>query len=495
MSSTVQRLSERQALYTVDAYGANYPVMGYDTDWVVSNAITSISAEDYFINNRYVMTVIPQSSSPVVLYCNAAGGVLEKDIGQDFVFTATLKFTHPSVRVEVELFTDLSHPESIVKTEVAGLWQTVRSNLVTTEEGFENLIARLTVTNHGSMPFYFTMPNLYNDSSFRNSGAVLAMKAAMPDFYWDYDSQSVNPHFPLFKFIDVCVGGINDAVQVYADWFEFELGELSHSTPRTQANTKSRLVNPDVFYFEYMNWIWQFIGEKIKTNIYCPDTNNPFIDDDDEYIRWQVGTSGLGRASGTRQSIRDAVQFVLSGTKFIAITPNLNNNAFRIGIKTLESETPGAFIGTPCLAVLSAAEHARPVGYEIVHETVEFVTLILDDIENGRLDNAQIVNAPPDVTTEPATSITTTTATINGTGTSNGASSTVTFTWGTDSNLVSGTTTVTALESPLASNASDAAVTAELTGLTPGTTYFFRATITNVSGTADGIIRDFTTTP
>lgn len=394
MSTTVQRFSEKQAFYAVDSYGANYPINGYNTGWDIENAQVSISLENYFINNRYVMTVTPLSSSPVVLQCNAKNGILEKDIGQDFVFTGTLKFTHPDTQVEVELFTELSQPESIIRTEVAGLWQTVRSNLVTVDEGFGNIISRLTITNHGSAPFYFTMPNLYNDSSFRNSGAVLAMKAAMPDFYWDYDSQSVNPHFPLFKFIDVCVGGINDAAQIYADWFEFELGELSYNTPRTQANTKSRLLNPDVFYFEYMNWIWQFIGEKIKTNVYDPDTNNPFVDDDEEYVRWQVRTSGLGRASGTRQSIREAVQFVLSGEKFVAITPNLDNNPFRIGIRTLESETPEAILASSSPIVLSAAESTRPVGYEIIHETVEFVTLILDDIENGRLDNAQIVDDP-----------------------------------------------------------------------------------------------------
>jgi hypothetical protein len=395
MSSTVQRFSEKQAFYVVDAFGSPYPVQGYETGWTVTNAITSISNENFFINNRYVMLVIPQSSSPVTIQCNAKDGVLEKDIGQEFVFTSTMKFVHPNVNVEIELFTDISRPDSIKKTEIAGLWQTLRSNLVTIEENFENLFAKLTVTNHGSEPFYLTMPNLYNDTSFRNSGAVLAIKARMPDFYWEFDSLSSNPHYPFFKFIDVCVGGINDALQMHADWYEHELGELPYDVSRSSPRTKSRLINPDVFYLEYLNWIWQFVGERIKTNIYCPNTNNPFIPNSEDYVRWQVKTSGLGRAAGTRQSIREAIEFVLSGNKFIAITPNFENNPFKIGIKTLESETPGGVTASACLAVLSAAELARPVGYEIVHETVDFVTLILDDIENGRLDNAQIVDPPP----------------------------------------------------------------------------------------------------
>lgn len=105
----------------------------------------------------------------------------------------------------------------------------------------------------------------------------------------------------------------------------------------------------------------------------------------------------------------------------------------------------------------------------------------------------QNVVTPPEVTTEPATSVTGTTATINGTGTSNGATSTVTFTWGTSSTLASGTTTVNATPSSLDANASGTAVSSALTGLTPGTTYYFRTSITNTNGSADGVIREFTT--
>lgn len=100
---------------------------------------------------------------------------------------------------------------------------------------------------------------------------------------------------------------------------------------------------------------------------------------------------------------------------------------------------------------------------------------------------------PPAATTDPATNIASQTATLNGTGTSNGASSTITFTWGTSSTLASGNTTTAAQQSPLAPGATSAPVTLNLTGLTGGTTYYFRVTITNSNGTANGIIRSFTT--
>lgn len=100
---------------------------------------------------------------------------------------------------------------------------------------------------------------------------------------------------------------------------------------------------------------------------------------------------------------------------------------------------------------------------------------------------------PPTTTTEPATSVTETTATINGKGTSNGASSTLSFTWGTSPTLASGNTTVTPGQSPLAPSAVNTPTFVNLTGLTGGTTYYFRITITNTNGTVNGSILQFTT--
>lgn len=100
---------------------------------------------------------------------------------------------------------------------------------------------------------------------------------------------------------------------------------------------------------------------------------------------------------------------------------------------------------------------------------------------------------PPTTTTVAATNVAETTATINGTGTSNGASSTLTFTWGTSSSLSSGNTTVTPSQSPLAPNASNTSASANLTGLTGGTTYYFRIAISNANGTVSGSILSFTT--
>ncbi len=98
--------------------------------------------------------------------------------------------------------------------------------------------------------------------------------------------------------------------------------------------------------------------------------------------------------------------------------------------------------------------------------------------------------AKPSVTTNAATTVTATGATLNGTVSSNGASTTVTFDYGLTTSYGS---TVTAVQSPLASGASRSAVSATLTGLTCGTLYHFRAKGVNNSGTTNGGDLTFTT--
>ena len=100
------------------------------------------------------------------------------------------------------------------------------------------------------------------------------------------------------------------------------------------------------------------------------------------------------------------------------------------------------------------------------------------------------VTSAPSVTTNAASSISATGATLNGTVSANGGPATVTFEYGTTTSYGS---TVTATQSPLAGSASGAAVSASITGLTCNTTYNFRAVGTNVVGTTNGGNLTFTT--
>jgi len=106
------------------------------------------------------------------------------------------------------------------------------------------------------------------------------------------------------------------------------------------------------------------------------------------------------------------------------------------------------------------------------------------------LTGGVIVVKPPTATTGAASSITGTSATLNGTVSSNGASTTVTFDFG----LTSGYgTPLTATPSSLAANAVNTAVSAAVTGLTCNTTYHFLVKGVSTNGTGTGSDGTFTT--
>ena len=103
--------------------------------------------------------------------------------------------------------------------------------------------------------------------------------------------------------------------------------------------------------------------------------------------------------------------------------------------------------------------------------------------------------AGPTAATVAASAITAATATLNGSVTSNGAQTAVTFDYGTTTAYGGAGSPLTALESPLAAGATGAAVSVGLTGLTCNTPYHFRVDASNPNGTANGSDLTFTTTP
>jgi subtilisin len=116
-----------------------------------------------------------------------------------------------------------------------------------------------------------------------------------------------------------------------------------------------------------------------------------------------------------------------------------------------------------------------------------------EDAQTGLTNGRFTVNAPaaaPTVTTAAASAIATTSATLNGSANANGAATEVAFEWGTSSTLENFNTTPA--QSLGAGNVSQS-VSANLTGLAPGTAYFYRLTASNSLGAVKGSILSFTT--
>jgi phosphodiesterase/alkaline phosphatase D-like protein len=112
--------------------------------------------------------------------------------------------------------------------------------------------------------------------------------------------------------------------------------------------------------------------------------------------------------------------------------------------------------------------------------------------QEGRIASftTALPNSPPGVATEAATSVTISGAVLNGTVNPNELDTTAVFEWGTHLDLATYTSTAPQL---LGVGTTSVAITASLSGLTPGTTYYYRVTATNAAGPSEGTIVRFDT--
>ena len=97
----------------------------------------------------------------------------------------------------------------------------------------------------------------------------------------------------------------------------------------------------------------------------------------------------------------------------------------------------------------------------------------------------------PTVATNEATLVATSSATLNATVNANSGDTTVAFSYATTADLSGATVAVTGTS---VTGFTDKTSTAALTGLKPGTKYYYRASATNSAGTSPGEIKNFTTT-
>jgi lysophospholipase L1-like esterase/phosphodiesterase/alkaline phosphatase D-like protein len=100
-------------------------------------------------------------------------------------------------------------------------------------------------------------------------------------------------------------------------------------------------------------------------------------------------------------------------------------------------------------------------------------------------------NSAPTVTTDSSSSVTLSGAVLNGSVNPNELASTSVFEWGTDPTLATYGTTSPAHN--VGAGGTSVAVSDPLSGLTPGTTYYYRVSAQNTIGISKGTIRSFVT--
>jgi hypothetical protein len=191
--------------------------------------------------------------------------------------------------------------------------------------------------------------------------------------------------------------------------------------------------------------------------------------------------SGTGGCSGCKAS-----SMTITGT----VNPHGNSTQYKFEFGTTpafgnETDWASAGNGTTAKSVSESIDGLAPgtkIYYRIVAKSIRGTV-------NGATKYCSTAGATkPDAVTGGTSDKKPTSATLLGSVDPNGASTTAYFQWGKTSSL--GSTTGS---QNVGSGDDDKDVSAGLSGLTPGTTYYYRVVATNAKGTAYGDIKSFTT--
>jgi photosystem II stability/assembly factor-like uncharacterized protein len=189
-------------------------------------------------------------------------------------------------------------------------------------------------------------------------------------------------------------------------------------------------------------------------------------------------------------SVDAATNVTSSGADLSGLANPAGSNAnafFEYGTtKSYGSATPSTGVGdgssdVPVAASVSSLAHATTYHYRLVVQTSNGIAASPD--ATFTTDFTQ-----PTVTTSPADQLTDTGARLKGSVNPQGAETTYWFEYGPDTSYGTATSSVSA-----GAGKAGVAVSANITGLDPATTYHFRAVAQNAKGTAYGADREFAT--
>jgi hypothetical protein len=195
----------------------------------------------------------------------------------------------------------------------------------------------------------------------------------------------------------------------------------------------------------------------------------------------------------------DVTQAMWSGGTTITLSPTSNST-----IKGVVYKTGASFGNSNAMVAYAAYGNGKVVGVGDSSPCDDGTGDSGDQLYDGWIADANgnheklLMNATiwlaagsivlPTVTTQAASSIATTGATLNGTVNPNGVAATYHFEWGTTTSYGNSTTTQSA-----GSSGTSVSVSTALAGLTYGTTYHFRLVAVNTNGTINGSDLAFTT--
>jgi hypothetical protein len=401
--------SLRLIVVDADAYLVSRPtVVGASVDFQVKsvyshswevNAPTETVSSNFENLSRYVLKILPKDTFTDIVMTLSNVQLLASDSGRLFQFNAKIN-SNSKIEVVSKLAKsgELASQVGVSKTLFGGRYGAIRSNQLTPVIGTSDYIyvdIEITISGHSGSDIYFTLPNLVDEEVFYENWFVQNSRTLMPDFYWDYDFDQENPKNPFFKLMDAMMVVANQTREEYFNNIPYEKNEINLLSEQIEPEFRSNLVDPFYVKNEYIPWLSQFTGTKIKRNITLEDGSRlfPNTETENEYARWQLNTGFYGLNAGTREAIiesaRQALIFTKDGTqptKAVALSTGYGGNVFSIRIQTLVNETPDvASDGESSYAILDAVEQARPLGYKIIHTAADVFEFTLGDFTLGVL--------------------------------------------------------------------------------------------------------------
>ncbi|NCV44505.1 MAG: hypothetical protein EBW15_06910 [Actinobacteria bacterium] len=385
-----------KGLYRRSANGITYFATTFNPVWDVDSPATLQVVDDVFRSARRFSLRLTNSTA-LPIHLTVTQDKIEQPYGSlNLLFNAMI-LCDVQTTVSVYLHSpDVLHEsvEPNVQVTTPGVWSPIFSNeaiLGAVQDAEVSASVTIIINSNSTLPVFFTSPHLtHADPDLFNQFAILSQRF-FPDILRDIDSQQVNPSRPLMKLYHSLTAHASMVMDEYVRIIPFDNDEVGPSDllledePRNILS-RSEMTDPLLMSKEYMQWAAMFIGTRILADIQVAG-NSVFEDESFEFDRWQVVSRAYGVASGNKDSIKDAIRNILTGTRGVLVTPLWDGDPWTIMIRTLTTETPGvAAEGDTSLQVLAVAEPARPAGYEFLHTAVDNITFILNDPDFGVFD-------------------------------------------------------------------------------------------------------------
>ena len=304
-------------------------------------------------------------------------------------------------------------------------------------------------------------PEVYSEPFYVGSGMSLA---------FDWAAQKVQDDYEIYGYL-IALSDLSDVTYAAADYsvVTHAVGRGATSTAAATWNTASAAItSPGYYRFRFVNGTYDATGGlAIGSNMYIAPiavivarTNAitfPAIAD-------KIAAADLTTETVTLSSTAGGTVTVVSTTTGVCTVSNVGN-VYRItkaanGTCSLRASQGATGEYAPATTVMRSFQYLASASTPVVSTGLTSLA------------------SPTGVT-------------LSGTVTPRGAATDAAFCYGTASNL-SGCTSVS-ISPQIGANDTATAITTALTGLTPTTTYFYRAVGVNSAGTTNGTILSFTT--